>query len=175
MFLSAACIHVVMSCVRVLFCTWLVICFAGHVLFFVLCEHMALVLVFCVPCALMSIVLTPPILFVDYWLICPICFSIVTLLICSLYNLLVFAVLCQFVVVHRMYPAPPRPAPNWPTEDSAEMGIFLFPSPTTGLSTRQILAQHINSHYFRQQGADVREFACDFFIEVDQLDYSASL
>ncbi len=26
---------------------------------------------FCVPCALMSIVLTPPILFPDYWLICP--------------------------------------------------------------------------------------------------------
>ncbi len=38
--------------VRVLFCTWLVICFAGHVLVLVLCEHMAFVLVFCVPCAL---------------------------------------------------------------------------------------------------------------------------
>ncbi len=33
---------------------------------FVLCEHMAFVLVFCVPCALMSIVLTPPILLSDY-------------------------------------------------------------------------------------------------------------
>ncbi len=42
---------------------------------FVLCEHMAFVLVFCVPCALMSIVLTPPILFPDYWLICPTCLS----------------------------------------------------------------------------------------------------
>ncbi len=45
----AACFHVVMSCVntrlmrilisrvRVLFCTWLVICFAGHVLVFLFC------------------------------------------------------------------------------------------------------------------------------------------
>ncbi len=65
---------------------------------FVLCEHMAFVLVFCVPCALMSIVLTPPILLPDYWLICPTCVYLVTLLICSLYNLLVFAVPCQFVV-----------------------------------------------------------------------------
>ncbi len=64
----------------------------------VLCEHMAFVLVFCVPCALMSIVLTPPILLPDYWLICPNCVYLVTLLICSLYNLLVFAVPCWFVV-----------------------------------------------------------------------------
>ncbi len=40
---------------------------------FVLCEHMAFVLVFCVPCNLMSIVLTSPILLPDYWLICPTC------------------------------------------------------------------------------------------------------
>ncbi len=40
--------------------------FAGHVLVFVLCEHMAFVLVFCVPCALTSIVLTPPILLPGY-------------------------------------------------------------------------------------------------------------
>ncbi len=40
---------------------------------FVLCEHMAFVLVFCVPCTLMLIVLTPPILFPDYWFICPTC------------------------------------------------------------------------------------------------------
>ncbi len=65
---------------------------------FVLCEHMAFVLVFCVPCALMSIVLTPPILLPDYWLICPTCVYLITLLICSLYNLLVFAVPCQFVI-----------------------------------------------------------------------------
>ncbi len=65
---------------------------------FVLCEHMALVLVFCVPCALMSIVLTPPILFPDYRLICPTCVYLVALLICSLYYLLAFAVLCQFVI-----------------------------------------------------------------------------
>ncbi len=52
------------------------------------------------------------------------------------------------------------------------MGIFLFPSPTTVLSTRQLRAQHVNSCYFRQQGTDVREFACDFLIEVDHLEYS---
>ncbi len=34
---------------------------------------MAFVLVVCVPCALMSIVLTPTILLPDYWLICPTC------------------------------------------------------------------------------------------------------
>ncbi len=77
-----ACFHVVMSCVN----TWLmsilisckfVPCFAHGWCFgslvFVLFEHMAFVLVFCVLCALMSIVLTPPILFTDYWLICPTC------------------------------------------------------------------------------------------------------
>ncbi len=40
---------------------------------FDLCENMAFVLVFYVPCVLMSIVFTPPILLPDYWLICPTC------------------------------------------------------------------------------------------------------
>ncbi len=40
---------------------------------FVLWEHMAFILVFSVPCALMTIVLTPPILSPDYWLIFPTC------------------------------------------------------------------------------------------------------
>ncbi len=151
---------------------------------------------------------------------------LITLLICSLYNLLVFAVPCQFVIdvtldVSCSCSCPALPCPvlsslascpvfplrgsfccfvlfycwiknpfscttesslhpslqnpdstNWPTEDSAEMGIFLFPSPTTGLSTRQLMVQHVNARYFRQQGADVRDFACDFLIEVDSLDYS---
>ncbi len=52
------------------------------------------------------------------------------------------------------------------------MGIFLFPSPTTGLSTYQLMVQQVNARYFRQQGADVRNFTCDFLIEVDNLDYS---
>ncbi len=52
------------------------------------------------------------------------------------------------------------------------MVIFLFPSPTTEVSIRQILAQHVNSRYFRQQVADVREIACDFLIKGDLLDYS---
>ncbi len=109
----AACFHVVMSCVNTWLMSILISCGACscpvlHMavdLFcwpcacgFVLCEHMAFVLVFCVPCALMSIVLTPPILLPDYWLICPTCVFLVTVLICSLYNFLVFAVLCQFVI-----------------------------------------------------------------------------
>ncbi len=40
----------------------------------VLCEHVASVLVFCVPCALMSICLDPPILLPVYWFIFPSCF-----------------------------------------------------------------------------------------------------
>ncbi len=107
----AACFYVVMSCVNtqlmsVLISCVFMSCFAhgwwfvllAMCLCFRLCEHMAFVLVFCVPCALMSIVLTPPILLPDYWLICPTCVYLITLLICSLYNLLVFAVPCWFVV-----------------------------------------------------------------------------
>jgi len=89
--LMAVCIHVVMSCVK----TWLVSfliscvfvsCFAHGWWFvcwpcacvFVLCEHVASVLVLlCAMCSL-SIVLTPPILFPDYWLICPTCLASIT-------------------------------------------------------------------------------------------------
>ncbi len=91
MFSLAACSCPVLHMAGDLFC-WPCACV------FVLCEHMAFVLVFCVPCALMSIVLTPPILLPDYWLICPTCVFLITLLIFSLYNLLVFAVPCQFVI-----------------------------------------------------------------------------
>ncbi len=57
------------------------------------------VLVFYVPCALMSICLNPTHLV--SWLLVnlPHLSFLVSLLICSLYNLLVFAVLCQFVIV----------------------------------------------------------------------------
>ncbi len=59
-------------CVRVLFCTWLVIFFLlAMCLCFCFVSAHGFVLVFCMPCALMSIVLTPPILFPDYWWICP--------------------------------------------------------------------------------------------------------
>ncbi len=68
MFSLAACSCPVLHMAGDLFC-WPCACV------FVLCEHMAFVLVFCVPCALMSIVLTPPILLPDYWLICPPVFS----------------------------------------------------------------------------------------------------
>ncbi len=65
---------------------------------FVLCEHMAFVLVFCVPCALMLIVLTPPILFSDYWLICPTRLSSLPSSFAPFIISFVFAVLCQFVI-----------------------------------------------------------------------------
>ncbi len=82
----AACFHVVMSCVNTWLMSFLISCMfmscSAHgwwfvcwpcACVFVLCEHMAFVLVFCVPCALMSIVLTPPKFFPDYWLICTTC------------------------------------------------------------------------------------------------------
>ncbi len=116
-FSLAACFHVIMSCLN----TWLmsflisymfVSCFAHGLWFvcwpcacvFVLCEHMAFVLVFSVSCALIHLVT---------WLLVnlPHLSSFVTLLICSLYNLLVFAVLCQFGIVSPwMYSALPCPA-----------------------------------------------------------------
>ncbi len=71
----AACFHVVMSCVNTLLMSFLiscvfVSCFTHGWRFvcgpctcvFVLREHITFVLVFCVPCALISIVLSPPIL-----------------------------------------------------------------------------------------------------------------
>ncbi len=91
MFSLAACSCPVLHMAGDLFC-WPCACVL------VLCEHMDFVFVLCVPCALMSIVLTPPILLPDYWLICPTCVFLITLLICSLYNLLVFAVPGQFVI-----------------------------------------------------------------------------
>ncbi len=126
----AACFHVVMSCVN----TWLmsfliscvfVSCFAHGWWFvcwpcacdFVLCEHVASVLVFCVPRALMSICLDPTHLVTCLLINVPQLLSLVTLLICSLYNLLVFAGTCGFVaicwVVYVLCPAlsslPPPP------------------------------------------------------------------
>ncbi len=110
MFSLAACSCPVLHMAGDLFC-WPCACV------FVLCEHIAFVLVFCVPCALMSIVLTPPILLPDYWLICPTCVHLVTLLICSLYNLLVFAVPCWFVVECILscpiQPCPVQPCQAW--------------------------------------------------------------
>ncbi len=108
----AACFHVVISCVN----TWLmsfliscvfVSCFAHGwwivcwpcACVFVLCEHVASVLVFCVPCTLMSICLDPTHLVTCLLIHFPQLLSLVTLLICSLYNLLVFAVPCGFVAI----------------------------------------------------------------------------
>ncbi len=108
----AACFHVAMSCVN----TWLIrfliscvfiSCFAHGwwIVFwpcacvFVLCEHLASVLVFRVPCALMSICLDPTHLVTCLLINFPQLLSLVTLLICFLYNLLVFAVSCGFVAI----------------------------------------------------------------------------
>ncbi len=87
-FSLAVCFHVVMSCVNTWLMSFLISCvfvsYFAHGWWFVcwscacvliLCEHVASVLVFCVPCSLMSIVLTPPILLPDYWLITPTWFS----------------------------------------------------------------------------------------------------
>ncbi len=107
-----ACFRVVMSCVN----TWLmsfliscvfVSCFAHGLRIvcwpcarvFVLREHVASVLVFCVLCALMSICLDPTHLVTCLLINFPQLLSLVTLLICSLYNLLVFAVPCGFVAI----------------------------------------------------------------------------
>ncbi len=60
---------------------------------------MASVLVFCVPRALMSICLDPTHLVTCLLINFPQLFSLVTLIICSLYNLLVFAVPCGFVTL----------------------------------------------------------------------------
>ncbi len=106
----AACFHVVMSCVNKWLMSFLISCVFmscfAHGWWFVcwpcacvsvLCEHVASVLVFCVPCALMSICLDATHLVTCLLINFPQLFSLVTLLICSLYNLLVFAVPCGFV------------------------------------------------------------------------------
>lgn len=76
-----------------LFC-WLCACGCIHVL----CEHMDFVGFVSVCYALMSIVLTPPFLLSDNWFSWSTCVFLIALLVCSLFFLLVFAVLCQFVV-----------------------------------------------------------------------------
>ncbi len=108
----AACFHVVMSCVKTSLMSILISCVSmscfAHGWWFVLlatclCFYFVwahgFVLVFYVPCALMSICLNPTHLV--SWLLVnlPHLSFLVSLLICSLYNLLVFAVLCQFVIV----------------------------------------------------------------------------
>ncbi len=72
----------------ILFCTWPVICFAIHVLVFVLCEHFCLVSmcshVYCLyPTHLVILLLVQ----------LPHLLSLITLLICSIFILLVFVVL----------------------------------------------------------------------------------
>ncbi len=84
--------------VCVLFCTWLVICLLAMCLCFCFVWAHGFVFIFCVSCALMSICLDPTHLV--SWLLVNLSHLslLVTLLICSLYTILVFAVLCQFVI-----------------------------------------------------------------------------
>ncbi len=103
-FLSAACFHVVMSCVNTWLMSFLIscvfmYCFA-HGWWFVcwpcacvsvLCEYVASVLVFCVPCALMSICLDPTHLVTCLLINFPQLLSLITLIICSL---------CGFVTIY---------------------------------------------------------------------------
>ncbi len=85
------------------------------------------VLVFCVPCALMSIVLTPPILLPDYWLICPTCLP--SLL--SSFALLIISLCLQSFASSSLYhpwlrwicpvlalPCPALPCPAFPLRGS---------------------------------------------------------
>ncbi len=84
---------------RVLFCTWLVICFAGHVLVFLFCgePHGFCLSFLCAMCSHVNCL--DPIHLVTTWLLV----NLPHLCLprypphCSLYNLLVFAVPCQFV------------------------------------------------------------------------------
>ncbi len=212
-FSLAACLHMA------------VICFAGHVLvFFVLCEHMAFILVFCVPCALVSIVLTPPILLPDYWLICPTClpslpslFSpfIISLLDClqscassslmlpcvvfclalpslccqSVFPYGVFFVCCCFVLYFtnkahspaQLSPYLISPQP-WQYK-LAKRGLSRDGHLPFSISLHQIVLPPSNDpaskrSLFPSAGDDVRDFACNFacnfFIEVDNLDYNVA-
>ncbi len=108
----AACFHVVMSCVNTWLMSFLISCVFmscfAHGWWFVcwpcacvsvLCEYVASVLVFCVPRALMSICLDPTHLVTCLLINFPQLLSLITLIICSLYNLLVFAVPCGFVTL----------------------------------------------------------------------------
>ncbi len=109
-------------------------CFAGHVLVFLFCVSTWLCLSFlCAMCSHVYLSWPLPILFPDYWLICPACVYLVPLLNWSLYNLLVFEVLCQFIVECFLFLALPCLAlycPALPSLASSPvfscMGQFLF-------------------------------------------------
>ncbi len=131
----AACFHVVMSCVNTWLMSFLISCVFmscfAHGWWFVcwpcacvLCEHVTSVLVFCVPCALMSICLDPTHLVTCLLIHFPQLLSLRTLLVCFLYNLLVFAVLCQFVIISPcVYPVP-RGAGTGGAEGAAAPSVF---------------------------------------------------
>ncbi len=130
----AACFHVVMSCVNTWLMSFLISCLFmscfAHGWWFVcwpcacvsvLCEYVASVLVFCVSGALMSICLDPTHLVTRLLINFPQLLSLITLIICSLYNL-VFAVPCGFVticwVVYVLCPVQSSPVQSSPVQSS---------------------------------------------------------
>ncbi len=130
----AACFHVVMSCVNTWLMSFLISCVFmscfAHGWWFVcwpcacvsvLCEYVASVLVFCVSGALMSICLDPTHLVTWLLINFPQLLSLITLIICSLYNL-VFAVPCGFVticwVVYVLCPVQSSPVQSSPVQSS---------------------------------------------------------
>ncbi len=170
---------------------------------FVLCEHMAFILVFCVPCALVSIVLTPPILLPDYWLICPTClpslpslFSpfIISLLDClqscassslmlpcvvfclalpslccqSVFPYGVFFVCCCFV----LYFTNKAHSPAQLSPHLISPQPWQYKLAKRGLSRDGHLPFSISHHQIVRNFACY--FACNFFIEVDNLDYNVA-
>ncbi len=164
-FSLAACFHVIMSCLN----TWLmsflisyafVSCFAHGLWFvcwpcdcvFILCEHMAFVLVFSVSCDLIHLVT---------WLLfnLPHLSSFVTLLICSLYNLLVFAVLCQFGIVSPwMYSALPCPALPCPALPCPALPCPVLSCPVLSCPVQPCLAKPLPCSCFSPRGS----FCCCF-------------
>ncbi len=101
--------------VHVLFCTWLVICLMAMCLCFCFVWARGFCLSFL--CAMCSHVdFLDPTHLVTWLLVnLPHLSSLVTLLICSLYNFLVFAILSQFVIISPwMYLAQPCPALSCP-------------------------------------------------------------
>ncbi len=136
------CFWVLISCVFVSCFAhgWWIVCWPCTCVF-VLCEHLASVLVFCVPCALMSICLDPTHLVTCLWINFPQLLSLVTLLICSLYNLLVFAVLCGFVAIRQtsyaLCPALPCPALPCPALPCPALPCPALPCPALPCPARQ--------------------------------------
>ncbi len=107
----------------VLFCTWPVICFAGHVPVFVLCEHFCLIAmcsrVYC---------LDPAHLVTSLLVQLPHLLSLITLLICSLFILLVSCAsslsYLPWLCSDPALPCPALPCPFLPSLSNCQLSFF---------------------------------------------------